>query len=331
MIWRAHLPSVKVGSSILSGHRAFYPPKKLSIYDNYSETLAFLLDFRSLFGANHPGGVRQRQPMFADFSAIEELDAASGLLLAAEVDRWRRAVRKKPISHDHLWHENVRDFFHDAGLFDLLSIDPRTVRSTATVGPKRQTLRYQSGVKHEGRTADAFRRALENLIGKPIGPKLLVYDALSEAMTNVSNHAYPRDIPLWPSGERGRWWLGGSWQPDQNIATVQMYDQGVGIPRTLPKSRHWSQLLPIFGRIDRERTDAGMIEAAMDYGRTSTDEAGRGKGLAQMAEWISSTGNGSLRILSGKGSLTYLPGQRPVRRILPVEFRGTLVEWEVHL
>jgi hypothetical protein len=66
-------------------------------------------------------------------------------------------------------------------------------------------------------------------------------------------------------------------------------------------------------------------------GRTSTGKIGRGKGLAQMAEWIRDSGSGSLRIMSGKGALTYLPGSRPVRRNLPVEFCGTLVEWEVRL
>lgn len=329
-MWRARLPSSKFSSTKVPGFTAFSPPKVFSIYENYEDTLAFLLDIRSLFNQNKPG-IRHKRPVFADFSVIEELDAASGLLLAAEVDRWRRSVKKKPISHDHLWHENVRDFFHDAGLFDLLGIDPQSARSTASAGVKLKTLRYQTGRLHEGRTADLLRVELESLIGGSIGPRAQVYDAMSEAMTNVSNHAYPRDIPLWPSCEKGRWWLGASWQPDSRIATVQFYDQGVGIPRTLPRSRHWSEVLPILGRIDRERTDAGMIEAAMDYGRTSTGETGRGKGLAQMAAWIASTGNGSLRILSGRGSLTYLPGQRPVRRSLPVEFRGTLVEWEVHL
>lgn len=329
--WRAKLPEVKLSHTKYEKFATFDPPKCFSIYNNFEKTLGFLLDFRSLFMLNNHSGVKRRKTLFADFSTIEELDAASGLLLAAEVDRWRRVVNKKPISHDHLWHENVRDFFHDAGLFELLGIDPRTARSTASTGVKRRTLRYQTGVLHQGRTADLFRSELEALIGKQIGPKAQVYDALSEAMTNVANHAYPRDIPLWPPGQKGRWWLGGSWEPDRRIATVQFYDQGVGIPRTLPRSRHWYHVLPIFGRIDREHTDAGMIEAAMDYGRTSTGEAGRGKGLAQMAQWISAAGNGSLRILSGRGSLTYLPGERPVRRNLPVEFRGTLVEWEIHL
>ncbi len=328
---RQSLPAISMSVTAVPGYSAFQPPARFSIYDNFEETLAFLLDFRSLFLLRRRQHRGRRPPLYANFSVIEYLDAASGLLLAAEIDRWRRTVNVRPNPFDHLWHEDVRDFFHDAGLFELLGIDARSTRSTVASGPRRQSLRFQTGTFHEGATADRFRSSLEELIGQPIGPRRRVYDAMSEAMTNVAHHAYPRDIELWPAPSRGRWWLGGSWLPDARIATVQIYDQGVGIPRTLPRSRHWSEVLPILGRIDRERTDAGMIEAAMDYGRTSTGQAGRGKGLAQMAEWISEAGNGSLRILSGKGSLTYLPGKRPIRRQLPVEFRGTLVEWEVHL
>lgn len=327
--WRGSLPAASISLTDVPGYTAFAPPTKFSIYNNYEQTLGFLLDFRSLFRLRPKVG--RGMPMYANFSVIEEMDAASGLLLAAEIDRWRRTVNVTPNPQDHLWHEDIRDFFHDAGLFELLGIDPKSTRSTTAKGPRRHALKYQTGTIHEGATADRFRKELESLIGQSIGPRASVYDALSEAMTNVAHHAYPREVTLWPAPLRSRWWLGGSWQPDTKVATVQMYDQGVGIPRTLPRSRHWTEVLPILGRIDRERTHAGMIEAAMDYGRTSTGEVGRGKGLAQMAEWISRAGKGSLSILSGRGALTYVPGERPERRHLPVEFRGTLVEWVVHL
>jgi hypothetical protein len=327
---RSQLPRTIFSQDEVPGFLSFAAPDVFDIFDNYEETLAVLLDIRSLFRLI-PSWKRGGRPMMANFSNIKRLDPASGLLLAAEIDRWRRAAFRKPVPFDHLWDENVRDFFHDAGLFDLLGIDPRTARSRPTGNVKTRTLPFQTGTLSEGGTADRFRASLEGMIGQPLGPRNRVYDAISEAMTNVAHHAYPTEITLWPEAPKNRWWLGGSWVPDERIATVQIYDHGVGIPRTLPKSRHWSEVLPIFGRIDRERTDAGMIEAAMDYGRTSTGQIGRGKGLAQMAEWITAAGNGELRILSGRGALNYLPGKRPVRRKLPVEFRGTLVEWKVQL
>lgn len=327
---RGELPDPALSYEEAPGFLSFDPPSVFDIYDNFEETLAFLLDIRSL-EVLIPPGKRLGRPILANFAKIQHLDAASGLLIAAEIDRWRRTSNARPVPHDHQWEESVRDFFHDAGLFELLGIDPKTARSNKPVGVKTQSIRFQTGTFHEGETAERFREDLEQIIGKPLGPRVRVYDAISEAMTNVARHAYPRDTPLWPTPLRNRWWLGGSWLSEERIATVQLYDQGVGIPRTLPRSKHWSEVLPILGRIDRERTDAGMIEAAMDYGRTSTGRIERGKGLAQMAEWIRTAGNGSLRILSGRGALTYLPGSRPVRQNLPGDFQGTLIEWKVHL
>lgn len=327
-LWRHELPETEWSLQNYSAYRSFLAPKNFSIFDNYTKTLAFLLDIRIGFAKIS----RRRKPTLADFSTIETLDPASGLLLAAEVDRWRRTQKRRPIALDTTWPINVRDFFHDAGLFELLNIDATTARSTPSTGTDLKTIRFRSDTLTQGAIADSFRQELEALVGESLGVPQQIYVALSEAMANVSNHAYPSGLAIrWPLAVRRRWWLGGSWSPGARVATVQMYDQGVGIPRTLPKSEHWSEVFPILSLLDPERTDAGLIEAAMQYGRTSTAATGRGKGLAQMADWIKHSNGGSLRILSGRGALTFLPGRKPIRKDLPVEFGGTLVEWEVRL
>lgn len=327
---RDRLPEIQVGRG-RPGYASLDPPKTFSLYTNFGETLAFLMDLREVTTFAKTLIVRGRHvPVYANFAAIESIDAAGGLVLAAEIDRWTRIDQKRLNAHDDLWRPQIRDFFHDAGLFTLLNINPKTDPAAPT-GPRQFALKYQTGTMVIGESADSVRTRLEELCGRSIGPRTRVYDAISEAMTNVAHHAYPKDSKSWPWVPIKRWWLGGSWSPDTNTVTVQMYDQGVGIPRTLPRSQHWSDVLPIVGRIDRERTEAGMIEAAMEYGRTSTGAKGRGKGLAQMTDWIRETGSGSLRIMSGRGFVTYLPGRSPIRQNLPAEFRGTLVEWEVCL
>lgn len=328
---RESLPDLQITPGGRPGYVSFDPPGHFSLYENFEATWAFLLDLREITTVSKHLVVKgERVPFYANLAAIERIDAASGLVLAAEVDRWSRMRYGPIITHDHLWEPQVSDFFHHAGLFDLLRLDPETKPSSAA-GPSEIPLKYQTGTIVEGESADELRQALEKLCGQSIGPRRNVYDALSEAMTNVAHHAYPPDVKRWPWVPVRRWWMGGSWSPEEKRVKVQMYDQGVGIPRTLPKSSHWTEVLPILGRIDRERTDAGMIEAAMDYGRTSTGEIGRGKGLAQMAEWTRTTGKGALTIMSGQGVVSFLPGRNPVRRHLPTEFRGTLVEWEVCL
>ncbi|HBC16057.1 MAG TPA: hypothetical protein DC026_10230 [Erythrobacter sp.] len=326
---RRRLPAFTTEREVHQKYICFDAPKRFNIFENYERTLAFILDVRTLFMRTQRK--RGRRPYYANFSTIEELDPASGLILAAEIDRWRRTTSRTPVSFDHLWKKDVRDFFFQAGLFDLLHIDPAATHVSEGDEGDFETIQYRSGIITSGEEANSFREELEAKIGGDIGPRVDVYNALSEAMSNVVWHAYQRTLGAWPKAVINRWWLGGTWSKSDNMVTVQMYDHGVGIPRTLPKSEHWSEVLPLIGRIDSERSDAGMIEAAMQYGRTRTGKAGRGKGLAQMADWIESADNGSLRILSGNGSLTFLPGRQLIKERLATEFCGTLVEWKVSL
>lgn len=328
---RGALPKARISS--INKHITFDAPEVFNIYENYEETLAFLLDVRSFFSRriNRGGGRGRIRPYHANFSTIKEIDPASGLLLAAEVDRWSRITKRKPVSYDFLWPRFLRNYFADAGLFNLLDIPPQTEPDGETGDSDLKAISYRSDVLTQGAIADAFRGELEALAGEAIGPRQDVYVALSEAMANVVGHAYPSEEGSWHPAVRRRWWMGGSWSQSDHVVTVQIYDQGVGIPATLPRSPHWSNMLPILKALDPERSDASLIEGAMQYRRTSTGKKGRGKGMAQMAEWIDRTSQGSLRILSGRGSLTYLPGRPPIRRTLPVDFGGTLVEWKVPL
>ena len=328
---RDALPVPLIRSDKFKHSMSFDAPQVFDIFENYEETLAFLLDVRRFFSKGSGRKAGRRRAWMADFSTIQKLDPASGLLLAAEIDRWCRTTGKKPVSYDYLWPASLRDYFEDAGMFRLLGIEPKTVHSDEQQADGLRAISYRSDSLTQGEIADAFRAELEELAGEAIGPRQDVYVALSEAMANVVGHAYPSNTRSWSPSIKRRWWLGGSWQPNERVVTVQIYDHGVGIPRTLPKSAHWFELVPLLRKLDPEGTDASLIEAAMQYRRTSTGEQGRGKGMAQMAEWIDRTSQGSLRILSGSGGLTYLPGQPPKKRSLPVDFGGTLIEWKVPL
>ncbi|MFX8785978.1 hypothetical protein ABTM90_19355, partial [Acinetobacter baumannii] len=74
-----------------------------------------------------------------------------------------------------------------------------------------------------------------------------------------------------------------------------------------------------------------LIAAALDVGRTSTGEKGRGKGLAEMTAWIDKLGNGFLRITSERGSVSYEAGGVVSGVTRKAPFFGTLIEWEIGL
>jgi len=329
MATRARLPAIRYDYVTYPGYGAFIPPTDLSFARNYDETLAFILDFRRLFFERRlykfPDG--ERRKIYADFARIETIDAGAGLVLAAEIDRF---VKSRPVRHevhDHLWHEAVREFFFEAGLFDLLKIDPQTVGFNENPSSIRKTIRLRSGRTKSGTDALGLRSEIEALSGKSIAARPHAYTAIAEALANVG-HAYPSWFRSWPWKASGRWWALGFWDQPRNTVGLQLYDQGAGIPATLPKQQHWPRLFPF---LEPERKASGLIKAGLEYGRTSTGQPGRGMGLAEMADWIETSGSGFLRILSGDGEVTYRPGARLDRRDFDAPFCGTLIEWEVVL
>lgn len=326
---RTKLPEIAHDTNRYPEHFAFIPPKIFSFSKNYEETLAFIMDFKRYFSQKSKvkceDGLLRRA--YADFAEIEQIEPGAGLVLAAEIHRFAQ-VRGTPTQvHDHLWAESVRDYFLDAGLFDLLHIDPKAITTKSPSENRRSTLKFTSGKTSQGQDVKNLITSLQSLAGHSVGPRPMVYSAIAEALANVS-HAYPQWFRTWPYRTSHQWWASGFWSPSSKTVGLQLYDQGAGIPATLPRRDYWPKLLRM-KLLDRESTPAGRIVAAMEYGRTSTGQAGRGKGLAEMAEWIESTGSGFLRIMSGGGEVTYRPGRKISKRNFHAPFCGTLVQWEV--
>ena len=113
---------------------------------------------------------------------------------------------------------------------------------------------------------------------------------------------------------------------------IHFYDQGVGIPATLPlkypKEMIHSALrnLGIIGSRDGEH-----ILAAMEIGRTRTDLPNRGRGLNDLRAFVDQSGTGNLRILSRKGEYEYSADKSEVARNHKHSLGGTLILWSVSL
>jgi hypothetical protein len=321
------LPTVPNAVDKYLGYFSFNPPKVFSFSENYEDTFAFLLEFQRQFQNRKRikcvDGILRRA--YADFALIDRIDAGAGLVLAAEIHRFSQTRGHPTEVHDHLWSQQVSDFFSDAGLFDLLNIDPRQIQHKICTEDQRQTLKFAYGRTSKGQDVKSLIGGLRNLAGQPLGSGPTVYAAIAEALANV-RHAYPEWFRTWPYRTSKQWWASGFWNPTSKTVGVQLYDQGAGIPQTLPKQTYWPKLLKF---LDPESSPSGLIAAALEYGRTSSGVGGRGKGLGEMADWIESTNSGFLRILSGGGELTYRPGGNLKRRNFNAPFFGTLVEWEV--
>ncbi|MCY4152838.1 MAG: hypothetical protein OXE94_11480 [Aestuariivita sp.] len=71
--------------------------------------------------------------------------------------------------------------------------------------------------------------------------KVSLYEALLEAMNNVTAHAYPiehQTAYYWTLPQQ--WWTAGYWDRERREIAVLIYDMGVGIPATLKQDGYFA-------------------------------------------------------------------------------------------
>lgn len=127
-----------------------------------------------------------------------------------------------------------------------------------------------------------------------------IYEALVEAAYNSVLHAYPNDTPARHMSRDKRWWATACWLPDENVVKFYVYDQGVGIPSTLPRWSSWEELRgmiknwPLVGAAINDQSL--LIEAAIEVSRTSRPNTGHGNGLSDVVRPIKELKGGLVRI-----------------------------------
>lgn len=249
---------------------------------------------------------------------------AAALVLAAELDRWTYLRGRPPKPMIETWKPETQHAFHQLGLLPLLGLpqfEPPPGQDDAAI----RFLPFMRGRHTKGEDVSRLRENLEELSGRRVSAPEAIYGALCEAMTNVGQHAYKFADATWPAPYARFWWATGAFRKDTKTLHFFVYDQGVGIPRTLPRSKLWEQI----AALRFERSDASLIDAAIASRRTATDIRGRGRGLDEIVSYIDAEGRGRLRIVSGDGEVRYVPGRDRQKRTLPARLIGTLIEWEI--
>ena len=355
----AHLVTVWYGGDVedvISEQRPHQPPKSLCLTDNADECIVFLDQWRSRFRAIDPMANRMKHSWFkapkkpngkrrisgyVDFSEISEVSTSAALILTAEYDRLGILVNDIPptVNLDK-WQSPVFRRLYEIGFFEILGLSQDVADRYTTSGNVR-TMRTITGT-NASELADASGKILE--LSKFIDDEgsisedveLALNNALSEAMINVSKHAYPLDHEF-RYRHVSKWWVTASADRLARELTIVVYDQGASIPVTFPK-KELSQSVRDFletvlnrsPRFDYEN-DGTYIEGAMKPGRSKTNQSHRGLGLPEMKELVDICGRGSLRIISRGGECYYECGRPLIRRSRTHSIGGTLIEWKLHL
>ncbi|NII75174.1 anti-sigma regulatory factor (Ser/Thr protein kinase) [Dyella sp. SG562] len=306
-------------------YRPIKAPPHLNLQDAFSETVDFLSLVRqtstSILGK-----------FYVDFTTVETLTPAAALLVVAEFDRWRELVKSRslrPIDLDQ-WKPEVYNILYEMGFFDLLSTGKVKVPMPShPVNVDERYLSFVSGHEAEGNKAKQLRLGIEAL-----GPKLrqrnLLFQGLTEAMTNVKHHAYNVGDHV------KRWWMSASVDTTGRRLRIMFLDHGLSIPVVLPR-RKMERLRAVAEFIlplpQLLKSDASLIQAAVELNRSGTGQDHRGFGLNRDIQgYIENLdARGKLRILSGRGQYVYekSPGQSgsASTKALPAKFGGTFIEW----
>ena len=174
------------------------------------------------------------------------------------------------------------------------------------------------------------------------GPDSGLYDVVTEALTNVRQHAY-KDSHIEPALHK--WWMLAKQEPHADNSGgdlyIAIYDIGVGIQASLrEKLRTGEQLLELGDEImqklrlsgSRRVLDRLLLSRAVEHRRSRTGATFRGYGLLEMRDYVLKTKNGRLYIVSGNSQHSTLAStQRSSCISCDSPLLGTLILWSIPL
>lgn len=325
-IERPSASSIPPSTSLARGPRRtiaefIEPPGDFSLRRNYDEVASFFSHLRSMAYNDRTFA----RPFGIEFATLKSVSPGAGLMLAAELYRLQQFMgRRLSAIRQEEWDADVRRTLQELGLFKLLA----TPNVYPHFGPAQTAgvdiLEYSVDTEVDGYKCGYLLDCLAEIAGE-LPAQNFIYDGLIEALKNSKHHAYSDE--RWYGVEPGTWFMTGSYDRIAQQLTAAVFDLGVGIPATLPRSGIWEHLRPYLSLGSSD--DAKMIAAAMAYGRTRTQLQGRGKGLPIMMRLLDHH-PGYLRIVSGRGEAIYDSLTKDIQEITHAEsIGGTLIEWSI--
>ena len=287
--------------------------------DAYEKTVVFFHKLRKISD-------EKDSRFHLDFVPLRKISAAAALFLTSEIDRFHirnkyTNIHVKDFSH---WDQEVRCQLRDMGMFDLLNI--RNINQKFLSEKNRadeEFVKFKSGKRVDGNTFYEMRCLINEKIGKIPEAKAL-QKGVTEAMTNTSNHAYPEDYMKGCFLKVDKWWLSSSINRETRTITVMICDQGVSIPKTVPENKQKLNILnSLLGK-----SDAELIQLAVNSGKSQTNKEYRGKGLKDIKDYTNKVQGASLRIISRRGEYVAFSKEKDYIRNHKTPILGTLIEWK---
>ncbi|MCH2164340.1 MAG: hypothetical protein MK098_06775 [Marinovum sp.] len=308
-------------------------PEVFGLNQNYSESMSIVEQLKQEAFAKDG----HKRIFRLDFSQVEHVELDAFLVISAEIDRARNAPGIKNLNRfsafrPRLWRPHVLAYLEQFGFFDDLveySLRRTKRRKALDLGFATVPTIACAGMAPEraGQLSDELRN-----VAQFFRHPTFVYEGLVEAMHNTVDHAYrDKDLLKYSPVIGDWWWAAAIYLHAESQIQVVMFDQGAGIPKTLPR---WSKFEAVRGYFDGWGVplddDGLMIRAAIQTSRTSRSSSdGRGKGLGQIVSIARELDDSSVRILSGNGQVIYRQEDDVEVSTLEKHIGGTLIEWRI--
>ncbi len=276
---------------------------------------AFLRDLREFKGKR----------LCVDMSGVSRLIATAALLFKAELSY----LSSKGVQLSGLPPKKSRSHqvIAQTGIAGMLGIAPPKAID------REDTIHW----KHTGGQWEIVQPSkLAALLDRSTNPNFSsLFTGMVESVANCIEHAYENHPARrnMRAGQEG-WW--GFQQIRNGTLTTCICDLGIGIANALPISMASEQGLhrKLLAALRHHKgEDVKSILAAIEYGRSSTGEKQRGKGLRDAHRVIDDAGQGHFQLMSNRGFYYYTRESREaatrtgVRR-LQGSISGTVYYWE---
>ncbi|CQH25220.1 hypothetical protein ACQIBV_003826 [Yersinia enterocolitica] len=272
---------------------------------------------------------------FVDFSNLKKISTSAALVLTAELSKWDDAIRQRLTPKINTWDESILRKFYDLGFFELFEKSKGLQLIEKSIIEKGvKFVKYLKGKCGDIEKTLELKNEIRSVVGEDVKKWVFLQSGMSEAITNVSQHAYPVHEGYLDADKN--WYLTGSYDEVNKILKIVFYDQGIGIPKSLPASQIWERILSMlskFSSMERKR-DEVLLKAAVELDRTSTGDIDRGKGLQDLLEFIKQRGDGYLSIMSLKGLYKHeiVKGNTIIKtENFSLPMCGTLIIWSASL
>jgi hypothetical protein len=321
-------------------------PEIMSLSEARDEFLGFIYEYHWRTFAMTRRERGEQNMLVIDLKDVRQLSLDAALVLTAEYHR--RVIQQgnfKPFIDDREWAPDVRALLEQLGFYSLVDARGRSADAPVESTGGAKFVQFVSGQKVEQTVAKDLIDRLAAVAGRD-PERQYVYAALVEAIKNVRHHAYPpEELGAGSLPTVSRWWAAAAFDPDKDLLQFVVYDQGVGIPTTLPRQPFINSVLRF---CPPEWKDADLIAGGIRLGRTrfravgrsrfgeagarAPDPAeGRGNGLWTICHMIPQLQGSQVRIVSGRGEAVFAGGRAVSKLNHNNPFCGTLIEWNLKL